>query len=133
MHGSRNFRPGPSDIKKKSTNVVLLFFFVLSFFYRSQMVNFKENYHFPRFQMGSNIFQGGGGGVQLYPVGGPINCLYPIFSHITCDFPEWSRPPAPPPPPYTHLWIRPGRSTCHGPQNVKNIRNAPVVDTRQNC
>ena len=26
------------------------------------MVNFKEIYHFSRFQRGSNIFQGGGGG-----------------------------------------------------------------------
>ena len=30
--------------------------------------NFKENYHFPRFQRGSNIFQGEG--VQLFPEGG---------------------------------------------------------------
>ena len=39
------------------------------------MVKFKENYHFSRFQRGSNIFQGGGGGgVQLFPGagGGPI-------------------------------------------------------------
>ena len=42
------------------------------------MVNFKEIYHFSRFQRGSNIFQGGGGG---------SNCLSPIESHITCDFP----------------------------------------------
>ena len=33
---------------------------------KSQMVNFKENYHFSRFLRGSNIFQGGGG-VQLFP------------------------------------------------------------------
>ena len=26
------------------------------------MVYFKENYNFPRFQRGSTIFQGGGGG-----------------------------------------------------------------------
>ena len=31
------------------------------------MVNFKEIYHFSRFQRGSNIFQGG---VQLFPGGG---------------------------------------------------------------
>ena len=31
------------------------------------MVNFKEIYHFSRFQGGSNIFQGG---VQLFPGGG---------------------------------------------------------------
>ena len=45
--------------------VFLLFFFVLSLFFRSQMVNFKENYHFSRFQ-GVQLFPGGGGG------GGPI-------------------------------------------------------------
>ena len=41
------------------------------------MVNFKEIYHFSKFQRGSNIFQGGGG-VQL---------LIPYLTHITCDFP----------------------------------------------
>ena len=34
------------------------------------MVNFKGNYHFSKFQRGSNIFQGRGGGVQLFPGGG---------------------------------------------------------------
>ena len=67
MRRSRNFRkrgggggPGQSD-KSSSDNV----FLVLSLFYRSQMVNFKEIYHFSRFQSGSNIFQG----VQLFPGG----------------------------------------------------------------
>ena len=56
------------------------FFLVLSLFYRSQMVNFEEIYHFSRFQRGSNIFQGGS------------NCLFPIETHITCDFPPlWIR------------------------------------------
>ena len=66
MRGSRNFRqggpgPGQSDKKKRSSdNAVFLFvFLVLSLFYRSQMVNFEEIYHFSRFQRGSNIFQGG--------------------------------------------------------------------------
>ena len=60
MRGSRNLReggPGQSD-KKSSDNV---FFLVLSLFYRSQMVNLKEIYHFSRFQRGFNFFQGGGG------------------------------------------------------------------------
>ena len=60
MRGSRNLRqggPGQSD-KESSDNV---FFLVLSLFYRSQMVNLKEIYHFSRFQRGSNFFQGGGG------------------------------------------------------------------------
>ena len=59
-------------------------FLVLSLFYRSQMVNFKETFHFSRFERGSNIFQG----VQLFPGGGGgSNCLFPIETHITCDFP----------------------------------------------
>ena len=46
-------RGGPGQSEKK-------FFLVLSLFYRSQMVNFKEICRFSRFQRGSNIFQGGG-------------------------------------------------------------------------
>ena len=75
MRGSRNFRQGGGGSrsvwqKKSSDNVFFFFFFalfylVLSLFYRSQMVNFKEIYHFSRFQRGSNIFQG----VQLFPRG----------------------------------------------------------------
>ena len=49
------------------------------------MVNFKEIYHFSRFQRGSNIFQGGGGG-PTFSRGGGSNCLFPIETHITCDF-----------------------------------------------
>ena len=90
MPGSRNFcqggggggggwgGPGQSD-KKSSDNI--FFFLVLSLFYRSQMVNFKEIFHFSRFHRGSNIFQGGGptfsrggGGVQLLiPYRNPYN------------------------------------------------------------
>ena len=58
--------PGQSD-RKRPDNV---FFLVLRLFYRSQMVNFEENYHFSRFQRGSNIFQGGGG--PTFSRGGPI-------------------------------------------------------------
>ena len=65
MRGSRNFRQGgPGQ-----------FFLVLSLFYRSQMVNFKEIYHFSRFHRGSNIFQGGG--VQIFPGGGGVQLLIP--------------------------------------------------------
>ena len=46
--------PGQSD-KKALTTI----FLVLSLFYRSQMVNFKEIYRFSRLQMGSNFFPGG--------------------------------------------------------------------------
>ena len=68
MRGSRNFRQGGGggggvqvSLTKKALTT-FFFFLVLSLFYRSQMVNFKEIYHFSRFQRGSNIFQGGGGG-----------------------------------------------------------------------
>ena len=69
------------------------------------MVNFEENYHFPRFQRGSNIFQGWGGGGG----GGGSNCLYPIETHITCDFPGGSGPPEPPLDP--HLLSRPAEDS----------------------
>ena len=67
MHVSRNFRqgggggPGQSD-KKSSVNV----FLVLSLFYRSQMVNFKENFFF-KVPEGVQHFSGG---FQLFPGGG---------------------------------------------------------------
>ena len=107
---SRGRGPGQSD--KKALMVFFWFFLVLSLFYRSQMVNFEENYHFSRFQRGvqhfpdfeenyhfsrfqrgSNIFQGGS------------NCLFLIETHITCDFPGGVRTPCPP------LWSR----TCYIP------------------
>ena len=63
MCGGGGVRPGPSGIKKALTTFFLFFYFkflVLSLFYRSPVVTFNENYHFPRFQSGWNIFQGGG-------------------------------------------------------------------------
>ena len=89
--------PGQSN-KKSSDNVFFCFFFlVLSLFYRSQMVNFKEIYHFSRFQRGSNIFQGGGGAGPTFSRGGS-NCLFPIEAHITCEFSRRGgvRTPCPP-------------------------------------
>ena len=56
--------PGQSD-KKALTS-----FLVISLFYRSKMVNFKENYHFSRSQRRSNIFQGGGGKGPTFSRGG---------------------------------------------------------------
>ena len=44
------------------------------------MVNFKENYHFSRFQ-GGPTFSRGGGGVQL---------LIPYRNTYKCDFPGGS-------------------------------------------
>ena len=65
MRGSRNFcqgAGGPGQSNEKSSDKGFFFFFffflVLSLFYSSQMVNFKEIYHFSRFQRGSNTFQG---------------------------------------------------------------------------
>ena len=80
MRGSRNFRHGGGGVqvnltkKKNSDSVVCLFFaffLVLGFFYRSQMVNFKEKYHFSRFRRGSKFFLGGGGGQLLTPYRNP--------------------------------------------------------------
>ena len=86
MRGSRIFRRGGGggggggrvrvNLTKKAPTT---FFLVLSLFYKCQMVNFEENYHFPRFQRGSNIFQGGGGGggVQLFiPYRNPYNLWF---------------------------------------------------------
>ena len=56
------------------------------------MVNFKEIYHFSRFQVRSNIFQGG----PAFSRGGGSNCLFPIETHISCDFPGGPGPPVPP-------------------------------------
>ena len=78
MRGSRNFHqgggggPGQSDKKALTT-----FFFSPQLILQSQMVNFKENYHFSRFLRGFQHFPGGGGGVQLFPGGGGgSNCLF---------------------------------------------------------
>ena len=66
---------------------------IFSLFYRSQMVNFKENYHFSRFPRGSNIFQGRG---PTFSRGS--NCLFPIETHIACYFLGGGGPdPLPPP------------------------------------
>ena len=50
------------------------------------MVNFKENYHFSRFQGGPTFSREGGGSY----------CLFPIEPLITWDFPGGSGPPVPP-------------------------------------
>ena len=61
------------------------------------MVNFKEIYHFSRFQRGPTFSRGGGGG------GGGSNCLFPIETHITCDFSGGSGPPVSPLDPHLPL------------------------------
>ena len=107
MRGSRIVRQGAGSGSIWQKKPGQRFFLVLSLFYWSQKVNFEENYHLSRFQRGSNIFRGwGGGGVQLFP--GGSNCLYPIETHVTRDFPwgggvrtSW------PPPLDPHLLSRP--------------------------
>ena len=100
MRGSRSFRqggPGQSDKKALTTFFFFFFFLVLSLFYRSQMVNFKEIYHFSRFQRGSNIFLGGGGsnffqGVQLLiPYKNPYNLWFSRGGPDPLSPPLWIR------------------------------------------
>ena len=82
-----------------------LFVFFFCFFlspqliFWSQMVNFKEKYHFSSFRRGSKFVQGGGGGGFNYfqgGGGGVSNCLFPIETHITCDFQGGPDPLSPP-------------------------------------
>ena len=73
MRGSRSFRQGGGvNLTKISDNL----FFSPQLILQSQMVNFKENYHFSRFLRGSNIFQGGGG--SNFFRGGGFQLLIPI-------------------------------------------------------
>ena len=100
MRGSRNFRQGAGggggvqvSLTKKA--LTTFFFFSPQLILQKSMVNFKEIYHFSRFQRGP-IFSRGGG-VQLFPGGGGSNSLFPIETHITCDFSRGgSGPPVPP-------------------------------------
>ena len=71
MRGSRNFHQGGGGPGQPDKKALTTIFLVLSLFYRSQMVNFKEIYRFSRLQMGSNFFQG----VQLFP--GGVQLLIP--------------------------------------------------------
>ena len=74
MRGSRNFRQGGGvqvNLTKSSDNL----FLVLSLFLQSQMVNFKENYHFSRFPRGPTF--SGGGGSNFFR-GGGFQLLIPI-------------------------------------------------------
>ena len=48
------------SLTKKALTFFFVFFLVLSLFYRSQMVNFKEIYHFFKVPEGVQHFPGGG-------------------------------------------------------------------------
>ena len=52
----QEFLPGGGVQARLPENSIFL---VLNLFYSFTMVYFKQNYNFPRFQRGSNIFQGG--------------------------------------------------------------------------
>ena len=68
MRGSRNFcQGGPGQSDKKALTTL---FFSPQLILQSQMVNFKENYHFSRFLRGS-----GGGSPTFSGVGGST-CLF---------------------------------------------------------
>ena len=80
---------GPGQFDKKTLTTIFL---VLSLFYRSQMVNFKEICRFLRLQMGSNFFQG----VQLFP--GGVQLLIPYRNPYNLWFSRGGPDPLPPPP-----------------------------------
>ena len=63
---------GSRSIRQKKA--LTMFFIVLSLFYRSQMFNFKENFHFTMLQTGGSTFswRWGGGGSNFSQGGGPI-------------------------------------------------------------
>ena len=107
MRGFRSFRQGGGGVQVSLTKKTLRMF--LSLFYRSQMVNFKETYHFSR--GGSNFFSGRVGpiffrGIKLlipyrnpYNLwfsrgGGPCPLSPPLDPHLlgnsTCDI-HWLR------------------------------------------
>ena len=83
MHRTRNFPGGSRPACQKTALTTFVFFFVLFFslqlilqFHSGlSMVYFKENYTFPRFQRGSNFFQGG------------VKMLISIETHRTYDSP----------------------------------------------
>ena len=75
MRGSRNFRQGGGGGPGHSDKKALTTFFSPQLILQSQMVKFKESYHFSRFPRGSNIFQGGG---SNFFRGGGFQLLIPI-------------------------------------------------------
>ena len=66
------------SLTKKADVFFFVCFLVLSLFYRSQMVNFKEIYHFSRFKVPKRVQHFPGGGSNFFQGGGGSNCLFPI-------------------------------------------------------
>ena len=108
MRESSNFCQGGSRPDSQKTGLTtFLFFFYFTVLHLQRVGKFdgyfKENYNFPRFQRGSNIFKGESnffqGGSNFFQ-GGRIQMLISIETHITCDFSGGGvRTPTP-------LWIR---------------------------
>ena len=105
MRDSKSFRQVVGVQVHMTYKKTLTMFFVSSIdIYRSKMVNYKEKFHLPRFQIGPTFSRGG---VQLFPGRSGSNCLFPIETHISCDFPG-----CPNPLPQPLLWIRPCLRSC---------------------
>ena len=83
----QEFSSGGVQVHPMTVFVVVVFLFI---FFSPQLITFKENYHFPRFQ-GVQHFPGGGGGG-----GGGCQLLISYRNPYNMIF---SRPPPPPPPP----------------------------------
>ena len=100
MRGSRNFSSvgggGGGWVQVSLTKTALTtFFLVLSLFYRSQMVNFKEIYNFQGSRGVQHFAEVGGGSPTFFQE--RSNCFFSIETHISCDFPGGggSGPPVP--------------------------------------
>ena len=89
------------NLTKKYYNVFFFFFLVLILFCRSQMVNFKENYH----------FQSSGGG-PTFSRGRGVQSLIHYRNPYNLWFSRGSGPPAPPPS---------GSALDHGPSGVMTL------------
>ena len=102
MRGSRNFRQGRGGgrVRVNLTKKLWKPFFRPQLILQSQMVNFKENYHFSRLPRGSNIFQGG---PTFSGVGGS-NCLF-LKKIYNLWFSGGGPDPLPPPPLDPHLGL----------------------------
>ena len=68
---------GGGGLTNKNSDVSVCFL-VLNLYIRSPLVKFKGNYHFLRFQVGVQLFSGGGGGGPIaYSYRNPYNLWFP--------------------------------------------------------
>ena len=84
LRGSRNFCQWGGGVQARLPENSI--FLVLNLFYSFTMVYFKQNYNFPRFQRGSNNFQGGPTFSR-----GEMLCRGRVLTNvvITCDPTPW--------------------------------------------